>query len=68
MKVCAKCLKEMYCLKTGVTVRYGIGHCYRGDKFACRGCGAQVVLCRDVPFHSEVDWPEDELIQMPEGE
>lgn len=64
MLICLKCSREMKCVKTGFTVRWGEAHCYRGDKFRCGNCGAEVVNCSSVPFHNKREWPEDEFIQM----
>jgi ribosomal protein S27E len=40
--VCAKCSKEMTCAKNGVIVDNGTVQ-WRGDKFKCPVCGAEVV-------------------------
>ena len=39
---CVNCNLEMRCTKTGITLHFGGGHCYRGDKFQC-GCGTEIV-------------------------
>lgn len=52
MMICSKCRLEMKVIKTGRFVRFGPGHCYSGDEFACKGCGATVVNCPSQPFHN----------------
>jgi len=44
MLVCAKCKKEMQCIKTGMNVRFNENgsHVYRGDLFQCTNCGATI--------------------------
>jgi predicted RNA-binding Zn-ribbon protein involved in translation (DUF1610 family) len=66
MKICYSCKKEMRCVKTGFTVRWGESHCYRGDKFRCPECGTEIVMCNTSPFQSLKEWPEDEFLQMPD--
>lgn len=66
MIICTKCKKELRCVKTGFTARWGAGHCYRGDKYACPQCGAEVGYLTPTPWHSEAPLrPED--VQMDEG-
>ena len=55
MNVCALCLREMACVKTGLIVRFRNEHCYSGDHFRCAGCGASVVICNSRPFYSSID-------------
>lgn len=64
MNVCARCKREMRCKKNGIIVRYGIGHCYAGDKFECPECGAEVVICNQAPFFSDKEPNKDILLQM----
>lgn len=67
MKVCTRCKKELTCVKTGITIRYGEGHCFRGDEYQCAVCGCRVAVCNPSPFHDTREWPDDELVQMPEA-
>jgi hypothetical protein len=64
MQICAKCKKEMTCIKTGVICRWGADHCYAGDKYECLGCGAQTINANSSPYHYEGPIDSDRLIQM----
>jgi len=69
MTICAKCRQEMMCLKTGVVVHYGGGHCYSGDRFGCPECGAEVISCSATPYQSEAirngtGHPSLEILEM----
>jgi len=64
MKICAVCKKEMYCKKNGMIIRYGATHCYAGDKYRCRECGAEVIICNDNFFQSETEPSTELLVQM----
>jgi len=64
MQVCVKCTREMRCKKTGVIVRWGIGHCYAGDSFECPDCGATIVVTNQNNFFSDKEVNPDRLIQM----
>lgn len=39
--ICCKCAREMRCKKTGQLFRWGKGHCYSGDVYACSACGSE---------------------------
>ena len=64
MNICTKCEREMRCETTGMIVRYGIGHCYAGDKFKCPDCEAEIVVCNVNSFHSEKEVNPEKLLQM----
>jgi DNA-directed RNA polymerase subunit RPC12/RpoP len=51
--ICANCKKEMVCIKTGKTAIFGKGHCYVGDEFACKTCGAKTLICTGAPYYIE---------------
>jgi len=52
MTVCAKCRREMVCVKTGVDAVFGDTHCYRGDAFECPECKARVLRCNVNPYYN----------------
>lgn len=55
--ICAKCRKEMRCLKTGVYAAWNERHhCYAGDLFECPECGCQVIQTVHTPI--EIQCPE----------
>lgn len=64
MQICAKCKKEMTCVKTGVVCRWGEVHCYAGDKYKCPQCDSEVIHTSRTPFYSDKEIPSELLIQM----
>ena len=61
--VCVPCRKDMRCVKTGVVVHWGNGHCYAGDRFACTNCPADIVKVSGPPLHMPLEQiPADRLI------
>jgi len=66
MKVCAKCKKEMTCIKTGCSVRYtSTGtHAYRGDKYKCSICGTEVIFCNERPCEDDNFIDEDVFMDV----
>lgn len=66
MIMCTKCKIRMRCQKNGMIVRFGIGHCYRGDLFKCSECEAEIVVCNPEPYYSTAPVSERVLIQMPQ--
>lgn len=52
--ICPTDKKEMTCVKTGVACRWNNGHhVYRGDKFECPVCKAQVVITNSSSYHDD---------------
>lgn len=52
--ICAKCRKEMQCLKTGVYAAWNLRHhCYAGDLFECPQCGCQVIKTAGTSMYLE---------------
>jgi hypothetical protein len=46
MIFCAECLKEMKCARNGAQVGWAGGHhVYRGDRYECDICNANVIVC-----------------------
>lgn len=73
MNICPTCRREMTCQKTGVTVHFGGGHCYAGDRYQCPVCKGQVVVCNNQPYHA-FNWHDErfsrgraEIIEMTEN-
>jgi len=64
MQICAKCKKEMTCVKTGVVCKWGANHCYAGDMFECMECGIKTINTNNEPFWSSNTTSNDLLIQM----
>ena len=63
MVVCAKCKKEMRCIKTGMTVRYREEgeHAFAGDMFECPVCKATIAVTNSNSYYDEgakraTDW------------
>jgi DNA-directed RNA polymerase subunit RPC12/RpoP len=55
MVVCARCKKEMRCIKTGMTVRFREEgeHAYAGDMLECPECKATVAVTNSNSFYDE---------------
>lgn len=64
MNICAKCRKEMKCVKTGATVHFRHGHTYSGDAYECPECGARIIIGCDHPYHTEDHWAVDFYLEM----
>lgn len=68
MMICAKCKKEMQCVKTGVGADFGFGHVYAGDKFTCYDCGAEVIKTNPEPHYDPELKFHDEYLTMKKRE
>ena len=64
MIICFKCRVEMDCVKTGVAVDFGCGHCYAGDRFQCPRCKAHIVRAVGVSHYDPDRVCHDEYIEM----
>jgi len=55
MVVCAKCKKEMRCIKTGMTVRFNENgeHAYAGDLLECPECKATISVTNGTSYYDE---------------
>lgn len=55
MVVCARCKKEMQCIKTGMTVRFRENgeHAYAGDMLECPECKATIAVTNANSYHDE---------------
>lgn len=52
MVLCAKCKKEMKCIKSGARIIYDGGfHVYYGDLMGCIECGSEVVIANSTPWN-----------------
>lgn len=70
MKICIECLKEMPCVKTGVVLHFGHGHCYSADIFRCSKCGATIANSNETSYHlddAKLRCLGDKLIEMEKG-
>jgi predicted RNA-binding Zn-ribbon protein involved in translation (DUF1610 family) len=54
----------MVCMKTGVAVDFGLGHCYAGDRFECPKCKANIARCNGVSHYDPEHRHHDEYVFM----
>ena len=52
MQICMNCKKEMICSKNGVTAVWHGQHCYTGDAYKCKECGAEVLVTNRDAYHN----------------
>jgi hypothetical protein len=64
MNICPICRREMTCVKTGVTVHFGGGHCYAGDRFRCPKCQSEVVVCNNQSYQCNDMKSRSEVVEM----
>lgn len=63
LKYCAKCKVDLDCVKTGVVLRWGIGHCYNADRFKCPKCGNEIFITAPQSFF-QTDTDPQKTVQM----
>lgn len=69
MKICTECLSELRCIKTGVVLYYGNGHCYSGDKFQCPQCQFSIIDANGSSFyHKDISDFKDIINMSPENQ
>jgi len=49
--ICTWCHRIMTCVKTGQKLRFGEGHCYAGDVYACKKCDNSAAIITGGSFH-----------------
>ena len=63
MKFCTHCKKELDCVKNGLVLKWGVGHCYSADRFKCPTCGIEVYITAPKSFF-QTDTDPSTTIQM----
>ena len=64
MIICTKCKKRMRCDRNGMIARWGSGHCYRGDRYKCSECAAEIIVCNPESYYSTAPVSNGYLMQM----